>query len=301
MTATGAFSAHGLTVRISSPDPGVVAAFDDVLVDMHFDIGSSGSASEVPGDTAGLLVEIVPLIARHGGAPTYRVSVDNAPVYETLIEGSVVSHVLMEVNQRVAAAVWSNGSIPLHASTVGEPSGAVVLAGASHSGKTTLAAALAVTGADGVQFLADEVSALHPTDLTIAPYGKPVALRTPGSDLLVPNVARLRRAASRFETDERFVPPSELGTPPSASARTIAVVFPRFDPAASATRLDPASPVAALTRLVQLTLGTRRVDTTTFRALERLVRLVDVYDLSYVDALDAADRLRAVICDGEPA
>ena len=217
MTTSGAFSAHGITVRVSSPDPRVVAAFDDVLVDMHSDVGpdvvSSGSASEEPGDGTRLHVEIDPLISKHAGTPMYRVLVDGEPVYETLIEGSVVSHVLMDVNRRVTAAVWSQGLIPVHASTVAGPDGTIVLAGASHSGKTTLACALALTRSRHVAFVADEVSALDPLDLAIVPYGKPAALRKPGLDLLAPRVPRLRRPGSPFEHDERFVPLSELATP----------------------------------------------------------------------------------------
>ena len=114
-----------------------------------------------------------------------------------------------------------------------------MLPGASHSGKTTITTALA---AAGHRFVADEVSRLDPDDLTIAPYGKPVALRAASVELLAPSIARLRRPGSRFEIDERFVPPSELGAPTDDSSAALAaggiasqpvavaaIVFPRFD------------------------------------------------------------------------
>jgi hypothetical protein len=127
-----------------------------------------------------------------------------------------------------------------------------------------------------------------------------VAVRTPGLDLLAGRVTRLRRPANRFSTDERFVPPSELGAPSSGPAPAIAVVFPRFDPTASTTRLARVPAVEALTRLMHCTLGSTQPDTATFRALERLVRDIDVYDLVHPDALDAVDRLRTALADRTP-
>ncbi len=229
-----------------------------------------------------------------GDEPWFTVRLDGVTVHATLIEGSLVSHVLMAINQRVAAAVRSSGSIPLHASSVAGPQGALVLAGASQSGKTTLAAALAVTGRrNQVEFLADEVSAIDPTQLTIAAYGKPAALRMPGRDLLAPHVERLRRDRTRYEIDERFVPPSELGTRPTMPARVAAIVFPRFDAntAGSGTELASVGPADALTRLMHLTLGSEPVDIGTFRSLEHLVRTVDAIEVSYADAMHAAEQL----------
>ncbi len=226
----------------------------------------------------------------------FTVRFDGVTVHATLIEGSLVSHVLMAINQRVAAAVRSSGSIPLHASSVAGTQGALVLAGASQSGKTTLAAALAVTGQQ-VEFLADEVSAIDPTELTIAAYGKPAALRMPGRALLAPYVERLRRDGTRYETDERFVPPSELGARLITPARLATIVFPRFEAntAGSGIELASVGPADALTRLVHLTLGSEPVDVGTFRSLEHLVRTVEAIEVRYADAIGAAEQLLAVL------
>ena len=219
---------------------------------------------------------------------------DHRTVYETLRAGSLVSHVLMEINQRAAASAWSAGSIPLHASAAGGPHGTIVMPGVSESGKTTLAAALALTGGDETGFVADEVCALDPIDTVVWRYGKPAALRTPGSELLASSVGRLRRPGSRFEQDERFVPPSEFGTTPPVTDRITAIVFPRFDATPSTDeppRLAAVAPVEALTRLMRLTLGHGPGGATTFRRLERLVRDVAAWDLGFGDALAAAERL----------
>ena len=283
--------AHGLAFDIASPDTEVAATFGDLLRDMRpsAPLGSAGS-------TADHRIDIEPLPHPDGDEPWFTVRLDGVTVHATLIEGSLVSHVLMAINQRVAAAVRSSGSIPLHASSVAGPQGALVLAGASQSGKTTLASALAVTGRQ-VEFLADEVSAIDPTELTIAAYGKPAALRMPGRAILAPHVERLRLDGSRFETDERFVPPSELGARPTTTtpARVAAIVFPRFDAntAGSGIELTSVGPADALTRLIHLTLGSEPVDLATFRSMDQLVRTVDAVEVRYADAISAAGQLVA--------
>ncbi len=300
MTDSAAFDAHGLRFRFTSPDAAVIDAFDDLLIDMRADEPGGGpchririehlATSDTRRDTT-----------QEATAPRLRVAFDDQPVHEALTEGSLISHVLMDINQRAARTVWSGGSIPLHASTVAARSGAIVLAGASHSGKSTLAAALALVG--GAAFLADEMTALDPAELSVTPYGKPAALRSPALDLLAPLVQRLRHPGTRFERDERFVPPSELGGRPAAPTRVAAIVFPRFtDPRSAGLPTETSLPDAqlanigpgeALTRLMRLTLANDSVGNATFRSLERLVRHVTAYDLTFTDALTAAERLGA--------
>ena len=220
-----------------------------------------------------------------------------------------MSHLLMDVNARAAAACRDDATVPLHAGTAAGASGAIVLPGASHSGKTTITTALA---ASGHQFVADEVSRLDPDQLTIAPYGKPVALRSASVELLAPSVARLRRPGSRFEIDERFVPPSELGSQAPVRAaegavvtssgiarqpvEVAAIVFPRYD-AAGPHHFAPLSPAETLERLMQCTLGvaSTTVGADVFRTLERLVRAVPGHALVYTDLDAALDELAPLL------
>ena len=296
---TRTFDAHGVTFTISSPDADVVAVFDDLLVDFRSGGGSQAAAVD-------------PL--RGGGDPAdgteqtwYRVTAGDEVVYTSLLEGSLVSHLLMDVNARAAAACRDDGTVPLHAGTVAGALGAIVLPGASHSGKTTITTALA---ASGHRFVADEVSRLDPDDLTIAPYGKPVALRSASVELLAPTIARLRRPGSRFEIDERFVPPSELVPPrrpadptspvasPPQPVEVSAIVFPRYD-ADGPHRFAPLGPAETLERLMQCTLGVAStpVGADVFRILERLVRAVPGHELVYTDLHDALAELAPLLAD----
>jgi hypothetical protein len=294
---TRTFDAHGVTFIISSPDADVVAAFDDLLVDF-------GSATPNP---PSIRYEVEAAPVEDSDHTWYRVTADDDVVYTSLIEGSVVSHLLMDVNARAAAACRAAATVPLHAGTVAGARGAIVLPGASHSGKTTITTALA---ASGHRFVADEVSRLDPDQLTITPYGKPVALRSASVELLAPTIERLRRPGSRFEIDERFVPPSELapattdGAPgltggiASHPVDVAAIVFPRFD-ANGPHRFAPLGPAETLERLMQCTLGdaSTPVGVDVFRILERLVRAVPGHELLYTDLHVALAELAPLLAD----
>jgi hypothetical protein len=289
---TRTFDAHGVTFTVSSPDPDVVAAFDDLLVDF----GSDSVSQEPPS----IRFAVEATLPDRSDPTWYRVTAGDEIVYTSLLEGSLVSHLLMDVNARAAAACRDDGTVPLHAGTVAGAFGAIVLPGASHSGKTTITTALA---ASGHRFVADEVSRLDPDRLTIAPYGKPVALRSASVELLAPSIDRLRRPGSRFEIDERFVPPSELATTTGGVAaqpvEVSAIVFPRYD-ATGPHRFAALSPAETLERLMQCTLGvvSTPVGVDVFRILERLVRAVPGHELVYTELRAALDELVPLM--GEP-
>jgi hypothetical protein len=292
---TRTFDAHGVTFTISSPDADVVAVFDDLLVDFGSD-NADGASPNPPS----IRYAVEATLPDRADPTWYRVTAGDEVVYTSLLEGSLVSHLLMDVNARAAAACRDDATIPLHAGTVAGALGAIVLPGASHSGKTTITTALA---AAGHRFVADEVSRLDPDRLTIAPYGKPVALRAASVDLLAPSIARLRRPGSRFEIDERFVPPSELATSTtggvaSQPVEVSAIVFPRYD-ANGPHRFAPLGSAETLERLMQCTLGiaSTPVGADVFRILERLVRAVPGHELVYTELHAALDDLVPLMTD----
>ena len=239
------------------------------------------------------------------------VSLDGDAVYPTLRAGSLTSHLLMEVNRRATRASARNGCIPLHAAAVSGTHGTVLFPGASHSGKTTMATAVAVRYGERVRFVADEVSALDPTDLSIGTYGKPVALRAASVQLLAPDLPRLREPASRFQEDERFVPPSALGNQPHRDAGAVssmvttatpvsAVVFPRFgQPAESRNPGDPhLAPLTrgeVLERMMQSVLGVGAISAATFNQLARVAASASGYELRYAHLDDVLGELAALV------
>lgn len=297
---TRVFDAHGFTFRIASSIEGVTALFDDLLVDMiakpadaswvhRFDIRRADATNDTEPD----------LLA---------VSLDDEAVYPTLRSGSLTSHLLMEVNRRATRSSARGGCIPLHAAAVSGTHGTVLFPGASHSGKTTLATAVAVRYGERVRFVADEVSALDPADLSIGRYGKPVALRAASVQLLAPDVPRLREGGGRFQEDERFVPPSALGDSRRRSASTVsatatpvsAVVFPRFGQPVESRNTDdrylvPLTRGETLERMMQSVLGVGAISAATFNELARVAASAPGYELRYVHLDDVLGELALLL------
>lgn len=293
------FDAHGFRFRIASPIADVIALFDDVLVDMVVELDDGSELHRF---------DIRPARGQSAAeAGLLEVSLDGDAVFPTLRAGSLTSHLLMEVNRRAAGSSARHGCIPLHAAAVSGAHGTVLFPGASHSGKTTMATAVAVRYCERVRFVADEVSALDPADLSIRMYGKPVALRAASVQLLATRLPRLRDPASRFQEDERFVPPSALGSRPHRDSGTVsstatpvsAVVFPQFgerdEPSTGSRRLAPLTPGEVLERLMQSVLGVGAISAATFNELARVAASASGYELRYAHLDDVIGELAQLL------
>jgi hypothetical protein len=122
-----------------------------------------------------------------------------------------------------AIAAESMVHVLLHGACVAGPrGGGVLLVGGSGAGKSTLTAAC--VGA-GLAYVSDEVAAIDPRTGLVAPYARPLGLDC-----------------------ERLVPASSLGPVATSAATPVALVFPRYEPAADTkvVRLDPSWALAAL-------------------------------------------------------
>ena len=109
-TDTSTFDAHGVTFTISSPDADVVAVFDDLLIDFV----PSGTPQVPPS----IRFTVEATLPDRSDPTWYRVTAGDDVVYTSLLEGSLVSHLLMDVNARAAAACRDAGTVPVHAGTV---------------------------------------------------------------------------------------------------------------------------------------------------------------------------------------
>ena len=118
--------------------------------------------------------------------------------------GALLEQIWWEVNKRALQSAAN--SLVLHAASFGGPQGAVVLVGASHAGKSTLAAAAAMRG---LRHLSDDLVIVDPVALTVAPYARPIMLRPGGRALLAPLPAP--PAGGEYFGEEWFLPASALG------------------------------------------------------------------------------------------
>ena len=274
------FAAHGFHFQVHSPEPDIIAVVNDLLVGFTFAGGLGAPAHRIDIEQSEL------------GPSHLRVSVDGEEQIATLVAGSLISHLLIEINERAAANTPHR--ILLHAGAVRlKPSmgrGTILLPGASHSGKTTLTTALAL---EGWPFVADEVSALNAETLGVDSYGKPVALRPASVDLFQSQLARLRTKGSPFDKDERFVPPTELGGLNHNAAPVVAFFFPSFQPdcADEFVRLSPGD---VLTRLMHSVLNRDGMTPSVFRSLEAVARRAPAYYVQFTDMHDAIDKVCSI-------
>lgn len=198
-------------------------------------------------------------------------------------DGADPDFAMQSALMRVNALVVERSEYPilLHACAVQTPIGAVVFAGASRAGKTSLATAVATLGH---RFLADEIVAIDESDCRR--YGKPIALRDEAAAALAARLPPGPRGA-------RWLAPSSIGAGDDR-VPLAALIFPRFDPAAT-THATALSQAETLERLTASVLGAHRVNIATFRHLETLARGVYGHEVVFPSVIEAADTTLAVL------
>lgn len=206
---------------------------------------------------------------------------------------SVLERLVWHVNHQALAR--TRGLLLLHASAVESDGTVVVFPGDSGSGKTTMAAALAV---EGCGYVTDEAVALDPASLLVHPYPKPLSIRA-GSWPFVSSLAPPRHGSfpDAF-TDTWHASP--MGTAggvgrPGVPGLLISPLYRREGPPA---RLREVTRAEMLARLVTgafagaTPLGERAEH---LRALLALVRGSDCLDLVYTDLGAAVAEVQAAM------
>jgi hypothetical protein len=207
---------------------------------------------------------------------------DGRPCEMELRDDAVLVHLQWELNR---LAIESSPTA-IHAAAVALGGGAVLLAGQSYSGKTTLAGWLAAHA--GAAYLGDEVAAID-HQMRVRPYPRPLGLRPSGP--LAADLPAGDELARRFMPDERLVPVAELGgTVATEPVGVRLIVFPRYESTSQVTarRLDQAD---TFERLAALTPGLALHGRPVFERLTQLVVGATAIDLHYDDVRAAAEIL----------
>lgn len=175
----------------------------------------------------------------------------------------------------------------MHAGVVGNGTACVMLPGAAGSGKTTLTAALVVSGLD---YLSDETALLEPETCDVRPVPISLAVKTGGIPILEPLIPGLAALPVHERADGkavRYPPPPGTLADPRRSLPVAAIVFPRYV-AGAETSFTPLGRVEALQLFLQdcvaIPKKLTRADATT---LIDWFQTIDCYRLTY-DALDDA-------------
>src|SRR5207248_11061960 len=205
-------------------------------------------------------------VLHHGSPATthpWAVWRDGEPLETTVADHYILAYLLWEISRLMFERTGER--VHIHGAALVRNEQAVVLAGRSHAGKSTLAGWLTYRGWG---FLTDEAALVDPDALVVAPFWRPIGVRRPGPlDRILGDAVP--------EEDEILVPASSIGVlaPPTP---VVAIAFPLLSPNEQ-TALVPLSPAATLFELTRHFPGLIAGGRAGFRRLARLVTEVPGY------------------------
>ncbi len=175
--------------------------------------------------------------------------------------------------------------VQVHAAVVQRRGRALVLAGASDAGKTSLACAM---GMAGWGVMSDEVALVEPRSSAVASFPRAMLVKT-GTVRRLPELRAMK--ARRVQLDSglrivRYVNPETIGGPVRERATVSAVAFPGRS---ANRRIEPLGETEAVERLLGLTFNTGGRRKT---AVDTCVRLVRGSRLWFVGGCDLRENAR---------
>ena len=203
----------------------------------------------------------------------------------TSVNGSDLQQQLAAANE--AAARAAVGCVPLHAAAVDSDAGVIALAGRSRSGKSTLAAAAVLAG---YPYVADEITAVSPDDLTVRPYHRPIGLRRGGAQAV--DVDYPDAPDGRYD----IVYPWDVDDIATLSPGGVlaGIVLVTWGAERTMTIVD-VSPALAMTELTEHTVVHDDDYRPAFDGLNRLVRKVPVVRMTYATTDESLTLLAEVV------
>lgn len=169
--------------------------------------------------------------------------------------------------------------LQVHAACVSRDGAGTILAGAPESGKTTLSAALCLSG---WHYLCDEFALIDPHSAMLQPYPKALSIKQPSFALLrrwrrslpLGRALAMREGRRVASLPAHQIRPDAVG----AACPVRMVVFPRVDTAASPS-LRPISAAEALFRLNRLSFNFLDYRAAGIELFERIVRAARCYEM----------------------
>jgi hypothetical protein len=192
------------------------------------------------------------------------------------VNGEELRRQLEAINLEAAQAAV--GYVPLHAASVEQGGAVVALAGRSGAGKSTLVAA-AVIGGWG--YVADEITAVRPDDLSVRPFHRPIGLRRGGAAAL--GVDYPHSVDGRYDQVYPWEVGEQFTRSPGGTLVGIALVEwgDHHGPV-----LTDIAPARALAELSQHTVIPDEQLAPAFSGLESIVRRVPIVRMQYRSAAE---------------
>lgn len=198
---------------------------------------------------------------------------------------------LLEWGLNFALATRLSCYLLLHSGVVERNGCAVLLPAMPGAGKSTLAAALSLSG---FRLLSDEFGVVRLSDAQLLPLLRPVALKNESIDViarLAPDAVIGPRFPKTYKgTIAHLAPSAEHVRARHAPAAPALVVFPRFD-AGSSVQIEPVSRARAFARLAVNSFNYELLGPDGFDALGRLVAASVCYQLRYGDVAQAVQAI----------
>lgn len=179
----------------------------------------------------------------------------------------------------------------LHAGACGFESRAIIFPAASHSGKTTLAAALMHSGG---RFLSDDSVALTDSfGIPAMPFA--LAIREGSWRVLANRLPNLNKidAFSRFGQQVRFLPPTPVGECSQIAVEAVALVFTRYVIDVEDARVEAIDTLEALVRLRESGFWVAHNRTSIADFLNWIEKL-RAYTMTYSDLDQAVVKIREI-------
>ena len=189
------FSMHGVAVTVATDLDEAAVLLDDTLAEFATHGGPEGTVIEV---------------RRQDDRTGFAVTDANGFPHEVPDEQAAVIAMLNAVTATVVSGLYDEGLLAVHAGALVHRGRAVVVAGPSGFGKTTLTLGLVRAG---LGFLSDELAVLDPATGTVHPYPRSAHVR-PETRTLIPELAPLCGRAQRDLGDgnEWIVTPRALAS-----------------------------------------------------------------------------------------
>ena len=267
---TGSYEAGGIGFTVVTNRTDLAARFEEIFRDLR-----------APEEHASPVVFEVLHQGDPGATHPWAVWRDGEPLEMTVADHYILAYLLWEVSRLMFERTGER--VHIHGAALVHDGRAVVLAGRSRAGKSTLAGWLTYRGWG---FLTDEAALVDPDALVVAPFWRPIGVRRPGPlDRILGNDVP--------DHDEVLVPASSIGALAPATP-LVAIVFPELS-VGEPPSLVPLSPATALMELTRHFPGLIAGGRAGFRRLARLVREVPGSMLRFHDLDDAERLLRGVV------
>lgn len=253
-----------------------VRATDPALQGLVEELYAPFASSEAP--TVGY-----DIISWVGDTPAGHAVYANHDLVRTTYDPTIaLAHLVWEISQRVMQR--PTPLLLLHAAAAELDGHAVLLPAPSGRGKSTLVAGLV---SSGLGYLTDDVAAIEPDTLMMAPYPKPLSVAR-GLWSLFPQLPPVPPAVDRFLGDEGFLTHGDLGGVLGVRSVPRLVVAPSYTEGAG-TSLQEFSRAECVILLAEQSFNVRTLGGGALTLLSSLVGRCRCFRLAYGDLQAAVE------------